>query len=202
MRTSNRWATYYEKKLHDQPRAYVVNALASIPNIQNTTALDVGCGIGHETLLLLEKGYKVTALDGEQIAIDSMLKRPEIKKYKTMLTTMVSQFQKLAFEKLPQFDVIVASFSLPFCPPQHFEYVLNQLLHKLKPKGYFIGTFFDPSFNVFQNKDRQRMTFHTREQVKSLFENLTIIQLDQEISVATCGKKTEHIYHITAINNR
>ncbi|UNE35398.1 class I SAM-dependent methyltransferase [Vermiphilus pyriformis] len=202
MRTSNRWATYYEKKLQEPPRAYVVNALALLPNTKDKTALDIGCGIGHETLLLLEKGYKVTALDGEQIAIDSMLKRPEIKKYKPMLTTMVSQFQRLAFEKLPQFDVIVASFSLPFCPPQHFEYVFSQLLHKLKPKGYFIGTFFDPSFNVFHNKDRQRMTFHTREQVKRLFENLTIIQLDQEISMAACGKKTEHIYHITAINNR
>lgn len=56
------------------------------------------------------------------MAFDFMLiKYPEIVKYKDHFKTLISSFEELDSHELPNVDIIVASFSVPFCKPEYFK---------------------------------------------------------------------------------
>ena len=118
----NRWRQYYQEKLNHPPREFVINALNAIPEPKgDAVALDLGCSVGHETLALLEKGYDVIAIDSQPEAFDIMLRRPEIQKFNGHIATIVSRFEKLDYAALPDLDLIVAAYALPFTSPDRFE---------------------------------------------------------------------------------
>ena len=130
----NIWESYLTKTLQWPARPYVVRALSKIPDPkEGAVALDLGAGVGNETLLLIDKGFDVVAIDSEKIAFDLMLKRPEIIKQRAHLKTIQSMFQNLDFASLPFVDVVLASFSLPFCPPKYFNEFWKNLVSKIKP---------------------------------------------------------------------
>jgi len=182
--THNRWVVYYQRKLQDAPRDFVIEALKNIstPNNTNNIALDLGSSVGHETLLLLQKNYEVYALDHEKIAFDMMLQRPEFIQYKNKVHTVLATFQDINFGMLPQFDLVLASFSLPFCLSVNFTQFWMNVTHQLKLGGYFIGNTFDPSFMGFTEKDRKNMTFHTKEETLNLFQKFKIINFQKIIN--------------------
>jgi tellurite methyltransferase len=196
---SNRWKKYYQEKMSHPPRQFVIDALKEIPKSREVKiALDLGSGVGHETLLLLQEGYQVIAVDSQKIAFNVMLQRPEFEQYKTKLKTIVSPFEKLGFEQLPDFDLIVASFSLPFVSPDHFDYVFSHIMQKLKSEGYFIGNFFDPGFTSFAADDRKNMTFHSKDQVKDLFKEFTVLRFKEEKSQDKNTGAINHFYIVFA----
>lgn len=195
----DRWKKYYQEKLSQPPRQFVIDALAQIPKTQEQQiALDLGSGIGHETLLLLKNGFRVIAIDSQESAFKIMLERPDFKNYKPYLTTIIKSFEKLDFAAIPPLDAIIASFSLPFVRPEHFDFVFSKAIDKLKPGGYFIGNFFDPGFDVFKQSDRKNMTFHTKDQVVDLFKNFKIISFKEIKTPAKEAGKTDHTYEVFA----
>ncbi|MFH7029096.1 MAG: class I SAM-dependent methyltransferase [Heteroscytonema crispum UTEX LB 1556] len=87
-------------------------------------AIDLGCGEGRDTVELLRRGWRVLAIDGEVEAINRLLNRPSINR--EFLETRVTRFENLI---LPDaVDLINASFSLPFCPPEFFPSTLRRKL--------------------------------------------------------------------------
>lgn len=126
-----------------------------------------------------------------------MLSRPEITKYKSNLKTIISDFETLNFSKLPDTDLIVAMFALPFVSEKKFNTFWQNLINKLKTHGYFIGNLFDPKFNVFKEKDRKNMTFHTKSEVLELFKNFNII-LFKEVKIPSESSKLDYYYEISA----
>ena len=196
---SNRWESYYINKLNEPAREFIVQALKTIPNPKSgDVALDLGAGVGHETLLLLEKGYNVIALDKQKIAFDFMLKRPEITQYKDHLKTIISSFEDLNFTLLPDLDIVIASFSMPFINPKDFDEFWNHLVEKIKPSGYFIGNTFDPGFTTFNEKDRSVMTFHTKQQTMDLLKKFTILSFKKVKDASKSPGKYTHHYEIIA----
>lgn len=191
------------RKTKSSPRPFVVDALKAIPQkFDSAIALDFGSGVGHETLLLLNHGFNVVAIDSQKEAFEIMLNRPEFAKFKPHLKTIVSNFEGLNFSDLPDADVIVASFSLPFISPQLFDHVFMSIIKKLKIGGYFIGNFFDPGFNVFKEKDRKNMTFHIKPEVLELFKDFKIITFNELKTPAKEPGKTDHTYEIFAQKNK
>lgn len=194
----DRWDAYYQNKLNEPAREFVAKTLQVLPHPHQVVAIDLGAGVGHETLLLLEKGYHVKALDNQKAAFEFMLKRPEIVTHKDRLTTITSSFENLDFNQLPAADIIVASFSLPFCRPENFDSFWINIVQKIKPGGYFIGNTFDPGFTVFAESDRIKMTFHTKAQTAALFKGFKIISLNEIQKEATIPGKQDHYYEIFA----
>ena len=194
----DRWDAYYQNKLNEPAREFVVKTLQVIPTPHQAVAIDLGAGVGHETLLLLEKGYHVKAVDNQKAAFDFMLKRPEIVKYKDRLTTITSPFESLDLSQLPAADIIIASFSLPFCRPENFDSFWISIVQKIKPGGYFIGNTFDPGFTAFAESDRMKMTFHTKAQTAALFKGFKIFRLNEIRKEATTLGKYDHYYEIFA----
>ncbi|HRE31877.1 MAG TPA: class I SAM-dependent methyltransferase, partial [Candidatus Berkiella sp.] len=65
-------------------------------------------------------GYRVVAVDSQAEAFEYMKQQPNILQYQGNLRTIVSTFEKLPFGELPQVDLVIASFALPFMKTQDF----------------------------------------------------------------------------------
>ncbi|HEY9707670.1 MAG TPA: class I SAM-dependent methyltransferase, partial [Oculatellaceae cyanobacterium] len=114
------WSAYYSAVGGRAPRDTLLAALerfeAEKSAVGSRFAVDLGCGEGRDTVELLKRGWHVLGIDGEQEAIARLLRRPDINPER--LETQVTRFEEVT---LPEsVDLVNASFSLPFCPPEHF----------------------------------------------------------------------------------
>jgi hypothetical protein len=55
------------------------------------------------------------------------------------LQTHVATYHETA---LPPVQLVYAGYSLPFCPPEHFESVWARIVQAIRPGGYFVGHLF------------------------------------------------------------
>lgn len=196
----NPWDNYFRKKLNDPPRDFIIKGLQNIPNPNSAeVAIDLGAGVGHETYLLLQKGYNVIAIDNQKAAFDIMLKRPEIMPYKDRLTTYETSFEKIDFQKMPSAGIVIASFALPFCKPEQFNQFWNHVSGQIKPGGYFIGNTFDPGFTAFKGNSRKNMTFHTKAETISLFKEFNVLKFKEVKKPAAQKGLFDHYYEVVAI---
>jgi tellurite methyltransferase len=192
------WNRYFSAKMHEPPIPFVVEALSKIPEFETRPiAMDFGCGVGNETLVLLNQGYHVIAVDGEATAFEFMRKQPGFLNLQEHVTMVHSSFEKLNYSRLPMVDLVVAGFSLPFVAQHDFNFVWQSMISKIKPGGYFIGNFFSQDYS-FDSKFRKSMTFLTEYQTKSLFEDFEIIDFSDIQGLPTSSKAVSHHYVVFA----
>jgi tellurite methyltransferase len=191
------WLAYYQAVAGRPPRDTLLNALANFaaepPTESARLAVDLGCGDGRDTVELLQRGWRVLAIDGEQLALDRLLSRPIQAGH---LQTQVMRFETLILP--PAVDLINASFCLPFCPPEKFGALWQTIVTSLHPGGRFCGQLFGDrdSWVKFPNR-----THHTRQQVEALLQPFEVEWLDEEEhpGVTAIGEEKHwHIFHIVA----
>ena len=111
----NGWKDYYQKLKGRAPRPLLLDVLANYADMStHRTAIDLGCGDGTEAALLLERGWNVLAVDGQQAAIADRL--AQLMEEKKVYTDPDLTLEKLA--------------SLMKTPRHHVSEVLNQYLHR------------------------------------------------------------------------
>lgn len=193
------WADYYQKLDGRPPRETVLKALElfaqeHIPS-EKRTAVDLGCGAGQDTFELLRHGWSVLAMDKQPEAIQRIQSKlpPEIQ---PQLNTKVASFEALT--NLPNAMLINASFSLPFCHPDHFDTLWTLIEQAIAANGRFAG-------NLFGDKDswtnNPNMTFHSRSQAEALFTNFDMeffAENDEDGTTALGKEKHWHIFTIVA----
>ena len=190
------WQEYYDAIQGRSPRQHLVNALElfKAPVLQAPQlAIDLGCGDGTESIYLLENGWHVLAIDGEPAAIKHLLaKTPE--DLAINLQTQVVRFEALTF---PDADLIHASYSLPFCPPEHFSTLWQKIIASVKRNGRFAGQLFGVNDSW---SDSTKMTFHTKQEALALFETFEIEYFAErdEDGQAASGPKHWHDFTIIA----
>lgn len=189
------WEAYFKAKLRDPPAGFVVEGLNAIKqNDPHKVAIDLGCGVGHETVQLLQRGYNVVAVDGQAEAFDYLKQQPNIGPYLGHLRTIVSSFEKLNFSELPQADLVVASFALPFMRANDFNNTWQKVVAKIKPGGYFIGNLFAPDFSFFADKFRGSMTFHSKPEALALFNGFEVVGFQEVKAPGTKPGTINHYY--------
>lgn len=132
MRDTVNWETYYQKVSGRQARPLLKDALEQAGAINPETphqAIDLGCGDGTETLILLEHGWRVLAIDGEPAGI-TQLRSQVPAEAAERLETRVATFEQLGI--LPSADLIHASLSLPFCHPKHFDGLWAKIVNSIE----------------------------------------------------------------------
>ncbi len=197
--TSNQWDTYFKNTLNvTEPRKTIdlVSKYFLLENKMDGFAADLGCGTGRDALYLLGKGWKVLALDAEQLAIDILLSRvcPDDSK---RLQVQVSTFSEM---DLPyELDLINASLSLPFCLPQDFATCWAMIVDHITVGGRFAGMFFgdqdqwasNPELTIF-SQDALLQLFHDRFEIE-------YFQVEKGRIPAVGSKmKSAHMFHIIA----
>jgi SAM-dependent methyltransferase len=165
------WEAYYQRREGQPPRATLLKALQrfSMPG----TAVDLGCGSGLDTLALLQRGWRVLAIDSEAQAL-VWLDKIVPNEVRDRLEVRQAMFETI---DLPACDLVNASVSLPFCAPEQFDGVWSNIVAALGRNGRFAGHFFGDRDSW---SDNPHMTFHTAAQVQTLLAAFTIEWLDEQ----------------------
>ena len=190
------WSAYYSAVVGRPPRDTLLAALERFDTEQvgETFAVDLGCGDGRDTVELLRRGWRVLGIDGEPEAIARLLSRPDINRDR--LETQAVRFEEVNLPE--QVDLVNASFSLPFCPPEHFPSLWDKIVAALRPGGRFCG-------QLFGDRDSWAIytcvTHHTREQVEALLQSFELemfVEEEHPGKTALGEEKYWHLFQIVA----
>lgn len=187
------WDDYYQKIQGRKPRQLLLDALEKFSSQESLHGIDLGCGDGTETVVLLSRGWNVLAVDGESAAIERLMEKVP-QEGQARLQTQIAKFKDVV---LSPTDLLHASLSIPFCEPEHFDALWKKIVKAVKPGGRFAGQFFGVRDSWAVNTD---MTFHTEEQVRTMLENFEIESFHEmdEDGTATSGPKHWHVFTVVA----
>ena len=117
---------YYDNTEIDLPHKNVEKFIKIESNVGN--AIDLGCGAGRDTVYLIKNGWNVLAIDRENVEnrIKKRLEQEELDKFK---------FQRQDFENvvLPENNLLIANFSIPFCNKDKFKELWNKIEKSILP---------------------------------------------------------------------
>lgn len=194
-----KWDKYYKNKIYQPPRELIQKVVSGFE--RPGTAIDLGCGIGNEAVFLLKNGWQVFAIDDQPKAIQMLKKRRDIDHFDHLVTATAKFDKGLDWGALPAADLVCASYALPFCNPQSFHDVWDQLKNKIVPGGKFAGHFFGTHYKGFSELEKLRMTFLNREEIEKLFQDFDIEYISEyELDGKSgTGRNTHpHIFEIIA----
>jgi SAM-dependent methyltransferase len=192
------WSAYYNAVIGRPPRDTLLRALERFDAEESTAglrfAIDLGCGDGRDTVELLRRGWQVLGIDGNKEAIARLLERPDINR--DHLEPQVVRFEELI---LPEsVDLVNASFSLPFCPPEHFPGLWEKIVSCLRSGGRFCGQLIGDrdSWAIYTS-----MNHHTRFHVEVLLQPFEVEMFEEEDhpgKTAIGEEKHWHLFQIVA----
>ena len=123
----------------------ITNKIEANPNVKEFIkfdvkpgiAIDLGCGAGRDTALLIKNNWKVIAIDKKDISeyIKEKLTKEELSRLKVIKS-------ELETVKLEKNNLIVANNSLSFCSKKLFNNMWKNIVESIECNGYFLGTFF------------------------------------------------------------
>jgi SAM-dependent methyltransferase len=191
---SDDWVGYYDTQAGREPRELLVRVLGHFQREGRVgNALDLGCGDGTDTVELLSRGWEVVSVDAQEVSIRRVREKipPEAA---ARSTTIVSAMEDVS---LPGSDLVLASFSLPFCRPDAFADLWRRLRSSLHPGGRFAGELFGDRDSWASDPD---MTFHDAGAAKALFDGLEVesFEEEEEEGEAFDGPKHWHVFHVIA----
>ena len=92
----------------------------------NAHILDAGCGPGRDSMVFLERGFRVTGMDASLAMV-------EMATQATGQPVLLMTFQQIEFQN--EFDAIWANASLLHVPQSEIDGVIRRLTRALKPAG-------------------------------------------------------------------
>jgi SAM-dependent methyltransferase len=183
------WSDYYEANEGRAPRDQLIDVLATFAEPGN--AVDLGCGSGIDTLAMLDRGWRVLAIDAQAEAMDRLRTRAGDR---SELLTAVSPMEDA---DLPSADLVWASYSLFFCDPARFPDVWGRIRAAVRPGGRFAG-------ELLGERDTWALTGEetafSRTEAEALFEGWTVERFEEEENdgEACSGPKHWHLFHVIA----
>lgn len=119
------------KKQEQKYDGWLEDYETEIENCQSTI-VDLGCGLGNNTLYLIEKGKDALACDYSEVAIETIQK--EIPEAKTKLFDMA---QKFPIENNFT-DIVIADLCIHYFTEEVTRKIISEIKRILKPNGVFL----------------------------------------------------------------
>ncbi len=140
----------------------------------NSNCLDLGSGQGRDAIYLAGKGFKVTAIDSSDVAINQLnqkIKKEEI----TNLESVCSDV--LSFEIIQEkYQVIIIINTLQFLPREKCLKLITNIKNKIALNGFVVIKAFTTSDSSFiRNRDNTNNTFFTPNELKDLFDDFKVL---------------------------
>ena len=134
--------------------------------------LDLGTGLGGNSIFLAEQGFKVTCLDKDKEVIDF------IKKEHPKINAFNKDILEFDFHE-NEYDLIIARAILHFFSLENVNVIMSRIITSLKKNGLFYFTVTsvgDPSYN--KRKDRH---FFSKEELEKIFSKNMILEIEEKI---------------------
>jgi SAM-dependent methyltransferase len=184
-----RWRRFVELTTGQPPWPELVRAAALFDAPGD--ALDVGAGAGRDTIHLLSRGWRVTAVDSSPAAV-AALRRIGSPRLDVVAST-AQDFAPAAY------DLVNAQYSLPFVPPSRFAATVSRLGGAVRPGGAICALFFGPRDEW--NRSGTEITFTTAAVVRRVFNGWEIVEfeeVEEDGRTADGSPKHWHVLHVTA----
>ena len=134
---------------------------------KDSEILDLGCGIGADTLYLIERGYNVLSCDFSKEALKNV--EDNIPNSKTMYLNML--------EKFPidndTYSLIIADLSLQYFNNQDTIHIMNEIKRILKTDGILlarIASVNDFNFGAGVGEEREKNFYFEGDYTKRFFD--------------------------------
>lgn len=155
--------------------------LSDLPDLPEYPGImDMGCGTGHQTLILAERG-KVTAVDIHKPFLDTLMKRAEEKNLSERITPLISSMDAIP-EGMPPVDLIWSEGAVYLIG---FEEGLRYWYSLVKPGGYVVVSEFT---RLSDNPPEEVFRFWSNEypQARPVEENCRIAESIGFCCLQTC----------------
>lgn len=187
------WDEYNAAQWGRKARESLTHALtAAGTDGTGRVAVDLGCGEGVEVAALLDAGWTVHAVDGDEGPLRRLAERTARDR---RLHTLHRPFA--ALDTLPPADLIHSSYALPYCPPEHFGHVWSAVRNALRPGGVLAVQLFGPHDSM---ADDPAMSIHSADDARALLAGLEVVSWAEEDADGDsyCGPTHWHVFHIIA----
>ena len=186
---------YYEATMNNKPSALIRKFFINNYNqkLQGNVATDLGCGTGNDTAFLLDKGFKVTAIDQEE-QVNEIIKNKNLNEEN--LKVIIDDFSRIEITKS---DLLLANFSL-FFVKENFDEFIENLLKNINLKGFFVGNFLGKE----DDWNETRTTVY-KEKLLEYFKDFEMVYFSEEKyfkDTANGKSKFWHVYTIIAQKNK
>jgi len=186
------WNDYNRERKNNPPRDTLLFALKkfSEEGKVNGSAFDIGCGPGNDTVELLSNGWQVIATDSNPDVLNYL--EPLLKKYTNKLEIQITSFEDINWKET---ELVNASFALPFCPKEYFNYLGDNIRANIRVGGRFSGQFFG------MKDEWKDLVRHTRKEIIEMFSGFDfemIGEIEKDDRAASEEMKHWHIFNIVA----
>ena len=190
------WKNYFENP-QEFPEYWGENWLDKhsdiLDNAKETEIIDLGCGLGCDSVYLIEKGHKVVSCDISQIALDRLKQH--------MPNVEVKQFDMLKgmpFENSTA-KLVISNLSIHYFSWNDTLKLIGEIRRVLSKDGYFICRVNSTQDIYYNNKnleelelnfyrdDEKLIRLFDEESIKQLFEGWNI-QYINEYEIKRYGK--------------
>lgn len=141
--TSSLWSDVQTRKQISKPLSPLLEKSLIVlesRNIQKGVAVDLGCGISSTAYNLLERGWKVYAVDSSiHVLSDLSIQVSSLRKkwFETGQLILISQNIE-TFEFPEKVHLVVATNSLPYCNPEKIQGIFSRIKNALLPGGLLV----------------------------------------------------------------
>ena len=143
--------------------------------------LDLGCGQGRDTLFMLTKGFRVTAVDNSQEGINKIRNLvKEVGLLEGNLNLVCNDISNFNIRK-NRFDIINAFNSLQFLSKNNTLRLLENIKKNIKPGGYIIISAFTTDDQLYKKIGNDKRCFFELGELKKIFSTEHIILYNEEI---------------------
>jgi len=153
----------------------------------NGKVLDLGCGVGGNSIFLTEKGFNVTCIDTDKEVIDAIKKNyPKV----NAINKNILEFKFLENE----YDLILALNVLSFFDAENAELIIRNIAKSLKENGLAY-------LQVFSTSEPNKKFKHlfTEEELKQAFLENKILELEELIIKDNHPPQGEHEHGIIRV---
>jgi tellurite methyltransferase len=190
------WVEYYDEQEDREPRELLLQVLDRFDGEGRDPgdAVDLGCGQGFDTAELLRRGWAVVAIDATGEGIRRLHER--VGDVGMRLRTVISRMEDV---EIPSADLVHASFSLPYCRPEAFPRLWEDIWAAIRPGGRFAGQLFGDRDTWADTQDD--MTFFQIDQARALFEGMELesfVEEEEDDDDAWGEPKHWHVFHAIA----
>lgn len=163
--------------------------------------LDLGCGQGRDALFMLQKGFKVTAVDSSQ---EGIKKIKEFVRASNLPLPNISLF----YEDIQTFNVakgkytIINAFnSLQFLSKKEALKLIDKIKKNIKNKGYIIISSFTVDDPLYKKTVSNSRCFFEPRELKKIFSKFSILFYDEKemLDKGHSGSPAPHKHSVVKI---